>query len=126
MQVIYHQNARTRFRPNDSTAILDTSVTLVNGRGRKGIARQTKQAPIKAGDKQSLSQTTVVVDSNGHMVQKIDGLLLIEGSFPFVVQIGGAFIECSGVFSFTGKLDALVIVAPEPTPISITAVLHNL
>lgn len=124
--IVYHQNSRTRFRPTDSTVILDTSMTLVNGRARRGIARQTKQAPVKAGDKQSLLQTTVAVDSTGYEVTNIDGAVHIEGSSVFSIQIGGAFIECNGVFAFTGKLASLVIVAPTPTPISITAVLHNL
>lgn len=127
MTIISHQNAQTRFRPTDSTLIMDLSIQHVQGgRGRACIQRQTKQAPVKSGDKQSLSQTTTTVDSRGLELKNIDGMITIESSFPITIMIGGAALPCTGIFAMTGSIDSLIIVAAQPTAVSITAVVRNL
>jgi hypothetical protein len=127
MTSISHQNARTRFRPTDSTLIMDLSIQHVaGGRGRSLIKRQTKQAPVKGGDNQSLSQNTLTVDSRGVEVKNIDGMIAIESSFPITIMIGGAALPCTGIFAMTGSIDSLIIVAAQPTVVSITAVVRNL
>lgn len=126
MTAISHQSARTRFRPTDSTLIMDLSIQHVHGRGRDRIKRQTKQAPVKSGDKQSLSQTTTTIDALGMELKNIDGMITIESSFPFTVMIGGAALNCTGIFAMTGSIDSLIIVAAQPTAVSITAVVRNL
>ncbi len=124
--VLRHQNARDHFRPTDTTLILDVSVQSVQGRGRSQIVRQTKQAPVRGINGQSYSKSSVTIGPNGHEVKDIDGMIVIEASFPFVVMIGGAAIECTGIFSFTGSLASLILVAAQPTAVTITAVLRNL
>ena len=126
MTAISHQSARTRFRPTDSTLIMDLSIQHVQGRGRVCIKRQTKQAPVKSGDNQSLSQITTTVDARGMELKNIDGMITIESSFPFTIMIGGAALPCTGIFAMTGSIDSLIIVAAQPTVVSITAVVRNL
>lgn len=126
MTVISHQNARTRFRPTDATLILDVSVQQVQGRGRSRIMRQTKQAPVKEGDRQSVSQYRTSVDSRGLELKDIDGMITIESSFPITIMIGGAALPCTGIFAMTGTIDSLIIVAAQPTVVSITSVVRNL
>lgn len=127
MTAISHQSARTRFRPTDSTLIMDLTIQHVQGpRGHGALMRQTKQAPVKSADRQSLSQTRTTVDSRGLELKDIDGMITIESSFPFTVMIGGAALSCTGIFAMTGSIDSLIIVAAQPTAVSITAVVRNL
>ncbi len=126
MNTISHQSARTRFRPTDATVIMEVNIQQVQGRGRSHIMRQTKQAPVKEGNRQSLSQTRTSVDANGLEIKNIDGMVTIESSFPITIMIGGAALPCTGIFAMTGSIDSLIIVAAQPTVVSITAVLRNL
>lgn len=123
---LQHQDARTRFRPTDSTLIMDVSIQSVQGRGRIPIVRQTKQAPVKGGDRQSQYKASITVDANGHEVRDIDGMVMIETSFPVTILIGATPMECTGIFALTGSIPSLIIVAAQPTAVSITAVLRNL
>lgn len=123
---ISHQDAASRFRPLDSTLIMDVAIQSVQGRGRSQVVRQTKQAPVRADDKQSYRKETVTITPNGYQLDNIDGMLMVETSFPISILIGNEAIECNGIFAMTGRLRSVVLVAATPTAATITAVLRNL
>ena len=123
---IAHQNARTNFRPIDTTFLLDMTVTKVKGPVRARIIRQSKAAAMSGAAGQSLLQREFTADPKGEQFTNIDGLFFAEAGFPFIVMIGGDAIKCEGVFAFTGKISSLVILAEEPTNVTVTAVVRNL
>lgn len=121
-----HQSARQRFRPIDSTALLTMQLTHVTGRLQQTLIKQSMSAPIRAADGQSLRKETVVCTSKGYEVKDISGLVLIETSFPITLLIGGAQLQVTGVFAFTGSAEAIILVAETPTQVTITSIISNL
>lgn len=121
-----HQNARQRFRPIDSTALLTVQLTHVTGRLTQILTKQSKSSPIRVEDRQSLRKETVVCDAKGYEVKSVDGLILIESSFPITLLIGNSRIEVTGVFAFTGSTESIILVAETPTQVTITSIVSNL
>lgn len=117
-----HQNARKAFRPIDSSLQLAFTLQQVTGRSTQILTRQTVSSPVRHADNQFLRKDTIVCDGKGYLIENVAGLLLMESSFPFTVQIGSAAIQCSGLFAFTGKGESIVIVAEVPTQVSITSI----
>ena len=121
-----HQNARQRFRPVDSTAVLTMQLTHVTGRLQQTLTKQSMASPIRAEDGQSLRKETVVCTSKGYELKDVAGLVLIETSFPITLLIGNSKIQVTGVFAFTGSTDSIILVAETPTQVTITSIVSNL
>lgn len=121
-----HQNARQRFRPVDSTAVLTMQLTHVTGRLKQTLTKQSMASPIRAEDGQSLRKETVVCTSKGYELKDVAGLVLIETSFPITLLIGSSKILVTGVFAFTGSTDTIILVAETPTQVTITSIVSNL
>lgn len=121
-----HQNARQRFRPVDSTAVLTMQLTHVTGRLQQTLTKQSMASPIRAEDGQSLRKETVVCTSKGYELKDVAGLVLIETSFPITLLIGNSKIQVTGVFAFTGSTDTIILVAETPTQVTITSIVSNL